>query len=227
MTEAKGVEAVDRALQILDCFTPGETELSLADLAKKSGFYKSTIIRLAVSLEKFGYLIRSDTGRYRLGPTTWRLGAHYRRSFDLAGILRPELKLLSDATQETASYYVREGESRICLFRSEPARSIRHSITEGASMPLTQGASGKILLAFSDDRSEGDPAVREVGYAISLGERDAEVAAIAMPVLSRGGRLMGALAVSGLITRFAVDRHSELTAALTETQKRLIDQITV
>ncbi|PZX10266.1 IclR family transcriptional regulator [Palleronia aestuarii] len=227
MTEAKGVEAVDRALQILDCFTPGETDLSLAELARKSGFYKSTIIRLAVSLEKFGYLIRGDSGRYRLGPTTWRLGAHYRRCFDLAGIMRPELKLLSDATQETASYYVREGESRICLFRSEPARSIRHSITEGASMPLMQGASGKILLAYSGDQSEGDSTIRKLGFAISLGERDAEVAAIAMPVLSRGGRLMGAIAVSGLITRFGEDRHPELTAALAEAQKRLVDQITV
>lgn len=225
MPEAKGVEAVERALQILDCFGPNAANLSLADLAKATGQYKSTILRLAVSLEKFGYLIREESGRFRLGPTTWRLGSSYRQSFDLAGLVRPELKLLTDATNETASFYVREGNSRVCLYRSEPDREIRHSIVEGASMPLNRGASGKILLAYTENESEGGAAIRASGHAVSLGERDAEVAAISVPVLSASGRLAGALAVSGLITRFAAARHAELVARLLESQKRLAAQI--
>ncbi|KXF75682.1 hypothetical protein ATN84_16990 [Paramesorhizobium deserti] len=225
MAEVKGVEAVERALQILDCFDPGSPELSLAGIAKKTGQYKSTILRLAVSLEKFGYLIRGENGRFRLGPTTWRLGSNYRQSFDLAGIVRPELKLLAEATNETASFYVREGMSRICLYRSEPTRAIRHSITEGASMPLDRGATGKVLLAFSADMEEGDPSIRSSGFAISRGERDPEVAAVSVPLRSATGRLVGAIAVSGLITRFNEDRCADLVAALVESQKRLTAQI--
>jgi len=225
VAEVRGVEAVERALQILDCFDPGVSELSLAELAKRTGQYKSTILRLAVSLEKFGYLIRGENGRFRLGPTTWRLGASYRQSFDLSDIIRPELKLLSDATNETASFYIREGMSRICLYRSEPARAIRHSITEGASMPLDRGATGKVLLAFSSDPEEGNPSIRSSGFAISLGERDPEVAAVSVPLRSAAGRLVGAIAVSGLITRFNEDRCADLVAALVESQKRLTAQI--
>lgn len=227
MTEAKGVEAVERALQILDCFRPGMPSLSLAELARETGQYKSTILRLAISLERYGYVIREDGGRFRLGPSAWRIGSTYRQSFDLADVIRPELQLLSAETNETASYYIREGDSRVCLFRSEPLRAIRHSIVEGARMPVSVGATGKILLAFSANPDEGSSQIRDQGYAVSLGEREPDVAAIAVPVLSPGGRVLGALAVSGLISRFGAERHESLIAALTQSCARLSSQITI
>jgi DNA-binding IclR family transcriptional regulator len=226
MADAKGVEAVERALQIMDCFGAGAQELALAEIARQTGQYKSTILRLAVSLERFGYLIRAENGRFRLGPAVWRLGSSYRHGFDLSDIMRPELKLLSDATNETASYYVREGNSRTCLFRSEPARAIRHSITEGVTTPLDRGASGKILLAYSQPDDPAYQDIRAAGYAISLGERDPEVAAASVPVLAEDGRLLGAIAVSGLVTRFTDEHCPLLVSALRACQKRLADQIT-
>ena len=105
------VEAVERALTILDAFREGEESLSLAALAEKTGFYKSTILRLAASLERFGYLAREPNGLFRLGPSLWRLGSLYRRSFDLGEHLRPELRRLVEATTETASFYVARGTS--------------------------------------------------------------------------------------------------------------------
>lgn len=119
MADQKGVEAVDRALKILDCFSVGTQEISLAELSRLTGFYKSTILRLAVSLERSGYLVRGESGMFRLGPATWRLGSCYRQSFDLADVLRPELKTLCEETNETASFYIREGDSRVCLYRTE------------------------------------------------------------------------------------------------------------
>jgi DNA-binding IclR family transcriptional regulator len=225
MPDAKGVDAVDRALTILDCFGPETQALSLAELARMTGLYKSTILRLAASLESFGYIVRGEDGRFRLGPSTWRLGATYRLGFDLSAIMRAELTRLSQETQETASYYIREGDRRICLFRAEPSRSIRHSIVEGAPMPLDKGASGKVLLAFSDAPPPAFAGIREVGYAVSQGERDPEVAAVAVPVLSRGGRLLGALSVSGLVTRFTDDRLPDLVAALRASQANLAGQM--
>lgn len=225
MVEPKGVEAVERALTILDCFTANTQEISLADLSRRTEFYKSTILRMAVSLERFGYLVRGDSGMFRLGPATWRLGSRYRQSFDLADTLRPELKILCDETNETASFYIREGNNRICLYRVEPARSIRHSIDEGTSMPLDRGASGKILSAFIDSDDEHSAQIRKQGYAISLGERDSEVAAISVPLIAKTGRLVGALSVSGLITRFGKDQHDTLIAALKESEQRLAEQI--
>jgi DNA-binding IclR family transcriptional regulator len=201
-------------------------------LAERSGLYKSTILRLAVSLERSGYVTRTDDGRFRLGPSTWRLGAAYRAGFDMGDIVRPLLAALSIRTNETASFYVRDGDARICLFRSEPDRSIRHSIREGLSLPLDKGASGKVLLAFSsqpDDPERLSAAevdrIRTSGYAVSLGERDAEVAAVAVPMYLSSGTLSGALSISGLITRFDPESCARHAATLAEVQAELAARI--
>jgi DNA-binding IclR family transcriptional regulator len=92
-------------------------------------------------------------------------------------------------------------------------------------MPLELGASGRVLLAFSDNEEEGQQEVREKGFALSMGERDEEVAAMAVPILTTSGHLLGALSVSGLITRFTPDKHEPILAALKASQQRLMSQI--
>ena len=94
------VEAVERALAILGAFAAGKPSLTLAELAQATGFYKSTILRLAGSLEGNGYLIRDDAGTFRLGPALGRLGALYRSGFKLADVIRPELRRVVEATGE-------------------------------------------------------------------------------------------------------------------------------
>ncbi len=51
----EGVAAVDRALTLLSAFRKGDTAVSLAELAERTGLVKSTIMRLAISLEEHGY----------------------------------------------------------------------------------------------------------------------------------------------------------------------------
>ena len=217
MNEQK-VDAVERALMLLDCFGVEDRSLSLAQLAERSGLYKSTILRLASSLERFGYLLRGEDGRYRLGPTLWRLGSAYRLGFDMAEHIRPELRRLVEVTGETASFYVREGDARVCLYRLNSPRAVRHHLEEGQRLPLNGGASAKILLAWGDG---GNKAVREAGYAVSLGERDPDIAAVAVPVLSAQRQLRGALAVSGLITRFGETERVSALRSLRESAARL------
>ncbi len=220
MADEKGVDAVERALSILACFDANRQSLSLAEIAKDTALYKSTILRLIVSLRKFDYLHRSADNRYRLGASAWRLGSLFQQGFACADVIRPELQHLSHSTCETASFYARVGDQRVCLYRSEPARAIRHSITEGTSLPLEKGASGQVLLAFSspDERYQ---AVRERGYAVSLGERDSEVAAVAVPLWQASGELAGAIAVSGLIDRFDAQRQQQFVDELLACQRRL------
>ena len=67
--------------------------------------------------------------------------------------------------------------------------------------------------------------VRDAGYAISLGERDPDLAAIAMPVLDRKGTLYGALSVSGIINRFTEERRVAMMAALRESVARLKNRL--
>ena len=203
------VEAVDRALGLLEVFEePGE-ELSLAELAQRSGLYKSTILRLAGSLLHFGYLVRRPDGAFRLGPSLWRLGTLYRRDFLPAETVRPILRDLAQTTGETASFYVRDGEERICLYRTNALRALRHHLTEGARLPLDRGAAGRLLSAYGQPHAPGGRDIRQAGYAVSLGERDPEVAALAAAVLKPDGTCAGALTISGPVGRFTVDMRTD------------------
>ena len=215
------VEAVERALTVLDAFHAEKPAMTLAELAAATGFYKSTILRLAGSLERMGYLMRDDDGAFRLGPALWRLGSIYRAGFNLGEAIRPELRRLVETTGETASFYVREGQSRVCLFRHNSPHAARHHLDEGTKLPLTAGASAHVLLAFTGAKGTKARAVEARGHAISLGERDPEVAAVAIPVFDLGGEFRGALAISGLIGRFKDKARQAALEELSASAKRL------
>src|SRR5262249_53915772 len=113
----------------------------------------------------------------------------------------------------TASLYVRQGDQRLVLFRVEPARAVRVSIRVGEEFPIDRGASGKVLLAFTDKDDPRWSTVRDQLWAVSHGERDPETASVSVPVFGATGELIGALALSGPKARF--DMASTITAALT------------
>ena len=113
MSEQDGVAAVDRALSILDALT--DDRVSLADISKRTGLYKSTVLRLIKSLEKAGYVLRMADGAYRLGSKVLLLGALYQRHFRTSDIVPPVLERLAAELHEGASFYICEGEQRVCL----------------------------------------------------------------------------------------------------------------
>src|SRR5205085_2205167 len=104
-------------------------------------------------------------------------------------IVPPVLEALAAELHEGASYYVVQESYRICLHRVDSTRAIRDSVHVGDRLPLTVGAAGHVLRAFSGTRGPGLDDVRQKMYAASYGERDAETAAIAAPVFGPENRL--------------------------------------
>lgn len=196
-----GVEAVERALQLLEAFDDGQEAFELRELAARTGFSKPMIMRIAASLERFGYLRRDAKGRYLLGPSLWRLGSRYRRNFSIEGVIRSVLDNLVARTQETAAFYVRAGDKRICLYRQNSLRRARHHIEIGDQLPLDAGAAGHLILAFGDAAGLLYDQIRARGYHFSHGERDPDVSGIAAPVFRDDGEFIGALITSGLRSR--------------------------
>jgi DNA-binding IclR family transcriptional regulator len=211
------IEAVERALALIQCFRrPGEA-LTLAVLAQRSGFYKSTILRMTASLVYMHFLQRDPRGHYLLGPELRRLGGLCPAQVRLEDLVRPELQKLSSFTRETASFYVRDDMDRICLYRVNSSRSARHHLDEGSRKPLKSGAAGRILWAFDPAATDDASAtIRTRGWVVSKGERDPDLAAIAVPLLNESDEVLGALTVSGLLTRFT-------TLEIKTYRKRLLD----
>ncbi|QQO12069.1 IclR family transcriptional regulator [Bradyrhizobium diazoefficiens] len=197
-----GVDAVARALAILRAFGPERGAMTLTEIAEATDLYKSTVLRLAATLETNGFLIRGVDRLFRPGPELWRLGALYQRGLDLGDLVRPSLHRLVEATGETASFYIADGDERICLYRVNSPRSVRHHLDEGQRLPIDRGAAGRVLTAYREPAATETSKIRERGFYVSLGERDPEVAAAAVPVIDVQGKLRGALSVSAIRTRF-------------------------
>lgn len=86
------VRAVERALDILLCFTT-RSDLGLTEIASQIGLHKSTVHRLMATLEDRGFVIRdAATEKYRLGIRIWELSAHMSRSDDPAILLLPAME---------------------------------------------------------------------------------------------------------------------------------------
>ena len=201
-TGANRVEAVERALSLLQCFgAPGEG-LRLAQLAQRTALSKSTILRLAGSLMRRGFLHRDGRGAFMLGPQMARLGRLVRPAFDLAELVRPVLRELAEGAGETSSFYVRDGDMRLCLYRHNSLRAARHHLDEGSRHPLDRGAAGIVLRAATGAVGAEFETARRCGWVISVGGRDAELAAVAVPLADMEDNVLGALTVSGLAGRF-------------------------
>jgi DNA-binding IclR family transcriptional regulator len=192
-----GVAAVDRALTILAAFEPSDQRLTLAELALRTRFYKSTILRITQSLLRHGYLQRLDDGNYQIGPKLLMLGAIYQRSLRLGDILLPLMHELADQTGESVSFYSRHGDVRVCLHRVDSKHAVRDHVREGDVLPLDRGSGGRILRAFSGAKGEPYETIRKEHCYASVDERDPEAAEISVPIFGSGQLLLGALTVAG------------------------------
>ena len=201
-SESVGVAAVNRALSLLAAFSKQQRSFTLTQLAEHTGLYKSTVLRLAESLEAAGYLYRDREGIYTLGPAPLRLAALYRSSLHPSEFVMPVLRELSRLTEESAALYTRAGDKRLCAYRISSSRAISDNVQQDELLPLNKGAGGHVLLAFAGEPGERYEAIRRSGYCLTLGERDQETAAIACPVFGAEQKLEGALSVSGPLHRF-------------------------
>lgn len=217
-----GVDAVGRALAILKAFGAERTAMTLTEIADATDLYKSTVLRLAASLEADGFLVRGPDRLFRPGPELWRLGALYQRGLDLGEVIRPALRRLVEATGETASFYVADGDERICLYRVNSPRSVRHHLEEGQRLPIDRGAAGRVLIAYRESSDPAGKKIRDRGFYVSIGERDPEVAAAAVPLVDVHGKVRGALSLSAIRTRFDADARKTAVDALKSEAKALV-----
>src|ERR1700679_4033769 len=97
-SESAAPSSVERALAVLEAFRNDDEALSLAELARRTGLYKSTILRLIESLTRRSVILRLDSGQYQLGPALIRLGELAKRSTKLADQVIPAHTRLVDGT---------------------------------------------------------------------------------------------------------------------------------
>jgi len=216
-----GVEAVRKAMRILQAFGMEDAHLSLAELSRRTEQHPSTVLRLARTLAMDGYLSQRADGTWRLAHAAGWLGACYQATFSVHDLVEPVLRELSITTGESVAFYVREGGQRICVARVEGPQSIRHHVRAGAGLPLELGSPGRVILAFSGEAGEPYESIRRAGYMLSLGERDPQVSSISAPVYSTNWVLLGAICISGPLSRLTEEVLNQHKETILSTASRL------
>jgi DNA-binding IclR family transcriptional regulator len=216
-----GVMAVTRALRVLEAFGMNDAQLSLAELSRRTGLHKTTALRIARTLAVNHYLVQKEDGNWRLGRAAGWLGACYQATFDVHEIVEPVLRELTIQTGESASFYVREGNQRTCLARVDGPQTIRHHVRVGIGLPLELGAPGRVILAFSGEAGEPYETIRQRGYHLSLGEREAEVSSVSAPVFEINWHLLGSICISGPSSRLTEARLLEFAQTVIQAGNQL------
>ena len=162
-------------------------------------------------------LARLPDGSYRLDAETLRLGTAYQQAFRLSDHVMPVLEHLAAKTGETTSFYVRNGEERLCLFRVESTNRIRMTVQPGDTRPMDKSAIAQTLRRYEAGPPEPDDELP----LFTSGVTDPHAAALAMPVFGIGDSLVGALSISGPVSRLTTARAEQIKAALVEAASKL------
>ena len=103
---------------------------------------------------------------------------------------------------------------------------MRHYLHEGERLPLNDGAAGQVIRAYSRHAKSPQLAtVRRHGWAIALGESHPDLAAISTPIFNREKELLGALTISGPLTRFKADQVRSFRVAIVRTAQGLMTRM--
>jgi len=200
----KKYNAIEKCLQILSIFSLDKTQFSINEICENLDFNISTTYRILCTLEEYGYVSRLKNKDYVVGTQALYLSAIYTQSNHLEQI-RPIVDAIRDMSGETASFFVEEDSMRICLYRAHSRDEIRHNIEQGSRLELNRGASGRIILAYGkrkNDKSGFYKEIRDAGYYLSIHEHNSSLFALAVPVISNSSKFVGAIVVSGPISRF-------------------------
>ena len=215
--DIKTVRAVERAVDVLMCFTRDRPTLSVTDLQKSLSLSRPTLYRLLQTLEGKG-LVRSfgDPQRFQLAHGAIELGNAALAPIDVARLGQRHLRALWEATDETVALMVPvSADVKVCVEEIQSRHPLMFTRGAGFTEPMTVGASGKAMLAFMapdtvetalrdlDDGEDREALrvelaeVRVDGFRISTGEIIEGAVAIAAPVFDRDGGVAGSICVFG------------------------------
>ena len=214
------VEALARGIEVIRCFDATHMEMSVSEVAARTGLARPTARRLLMTLEQLGYM-RSADGVYALTAKTLELGTAYISALGVWDIARPHMQALVDRTRESTSMSQLDGSDVVYVARVAVPKIIALSVSIGTRFPATATSMGRVLLAglttdeldavlavpsasgilprVQLDRPALDAAlagVRAQGWALSDEQLSVGIRSVAVPVTGADGRTAAAMNVT-------------------------------
>ena len=237
MTErGPGDGTVAKALSVMDEVAAFGRPVRFSELQGRSPYPKATLYRFVQVLTKQGMLhFDPDRQTYAPGLRLVRLAHAAWQTSALAPIARRHVDALSDAVGETVHLAQLDGAQVLYVDKRNARHPIEMFSAAGKVGPAYCTGVGKAMLAFLHaDQLTGAiaqqsfhrftdhtytteaalraelAAIRARGHAYDREEHEPGIICIAHPILTRGGRVLGAMSVTSTTTRETLeglDRH--------------------
>jgi len=211
------IRSVGRALAIFDAYDNEHLSLSLQKIAERIQMPKTTAFRLVSTLERAGFLVRTDNQQYCLSMKLVRLGGLVRSTLSIREIARPIMLQVNEQTSETITLHAIVGTDLMVLEAVDTPAPLMSIARPGQHQPMFLGAASRILLAYMEpdelvsvlnanakglnyDRAAFDRELarfRRQGFALTRGQRVQGLTAMAVPIFGVHEQVRHSLALTG------------------------------
>lgn len=220
------IQALDRALKIMDLFDEHTTELKITEISARMELHKSTVHSLLKTLQLHGYINQDvESGKYKLGLKLLEKGQLMLQSLDIRTVARKHLAALSEQTGQTTHLVILDGKEGVYLDKVEGEKAAIRYSRIGRRISLHSSAVGKVLTAFRTNEERDSllrnyqfskiteatitekeaflhelNQVKEQGYSIDNQENEPGVRCAAAPIFEYNGSVVAAISLSTLIS---------------------------
>ncbi|RVT82852.1 IclR family transcriptional regulator [Rhodobacteraceae bacterium CCMM004] len=241
MSQTKGDGTVGKALDVLDRVAAFGRPVRFSEVLDGAPYPKATLYRLIQILANQGMLSYDETaGTYALGIRLVRLAHAAWQTTSLAPVARPHIDRLAAEVGETVHLAQLDNAQVLYIDKVNPSEPLEMFSQAGKVGPAYCTGVGKAMLAHLPaaaldralaqqsfhrftGRTLGDAAalrcelrtVRARGYALDREEHEPGIHCIAAPILSRGGRVLGAVSVTSTTGRRALAEMEALAPHVT------------
>ncbi|MFC6083971.1 IclR family transcriptional regulator domain-containing protein [Sphaerisporangium aureirubrum] len=240
------VQSLERGLAVIRVFDADNAELTLSEVAARSGLTRAAARRFLLTLVELGYM-HTDGRLFRLSPRVLELGYSYLSGLPFPEIAEPHLKRLVTEVKESASMSVLDGDDIVYVTRVPAGRIMSVSIMVGTRFPAYITSMGRVLLAHLPadelDHRLGEVALepltsrtitsgpalraelrraRAQGYAIVDQELEEGLRSVAAPIRDRTGSVIAAVNIPVHAARHTVEAmRRDLVPPLLATAARI------
>jgi len=245
------IQAVDRALRILDLFDEQSPEFKITEISEHMNLHKSTVHSLLKTLQLHGYITQNaENGKYKLGLKLVERGHSVVYGLDIRKIAKPYLIDLSMKTGQTTHLVILDGREGVYIDKVEGPLAVILYSRIGRRIPIHCSAVGKVLVSFKpkheqkkilenyvftshtentitnkNDFLQELQDVKQAGYALDNEENEPGVRCIAVPVRDHTGNVIAAISMSTLISRVGDEKLKDLIELLKQTSMDLSSQM--
>lgn len=219
--------SVIKAFKLLDVYLNNKKEWGVRELAKKTGYNKTTTYRLLSTLESLDIVQKNDDDKYILGLKLFELGNLVSVHKSLRNYSKIALENIAKEIKETVHLGVLSNNKVLYLNNAESELGLKVSTQIGSYQQAYCTALGKVLLAFSSTNQISNylknvkleaytsntitsskvlltelEQIREKEYALDMEELELGLICIAIPVFNKNKEVVASISVSGPSSRF-------------------------